>query len=188
MGGGCCDTLPHPAPQRRRRKTLAAGETLGHKDLVPASDPSFSLRDPGARAAFPERTDKRTVRPTDRRWGLDILKTRVISSAGMSPVSCSLHRPFPWQRAGRTSGETRGKLRPQRAPHPGSPAFHGDPAGSHGRGQGDSLLPGSLCVAPLALRAMGQGTGGGWLRIQNPELEFSLGPGTLEARVLGAGE
>lgn len=63
-GGGRCDTS-HPAPQRRRGEPLAA-ETPGHKDRVPASDPSFSPGGPGGSGRAPPES-RRTDGQTDRR-------------------------------------------------------------------------------------------------------------------------
>lgn len=121
------------------------------------------------------RADKRTRRPTDGPWDLDTPKKRVTSSAGMSLVSCSLHRPLPWQIARRVSGETLGKLRPPWGAAPRERGFARDPRRvARGGGSGILCLPGPFHVSPLALWAMEQGTGWGWFRIQDPELEFSV--------------
>ena len=82
----------------------------------------------------------------------------------------------------------RGKLRPLGEPRPGSPAFRGGTAESHRFKQGYSLPPGSPSRLYACSVSDGQCTSRGWIRIQNPELEFSTqAPGFPRLGLWGAG-
>nr|XP_011735569.1 uncharacterized protein LOC105479317 [Macaca nemestrina] len=81
--------------QRRRGKPLAAGETPGHKDLVPAADPSFSRRDRGSARVHRENTH--TDGQTDARTpGPRHLLGGELSSLAGRPSSPALHGPLSW--------------------------------------------------------------------------------------------
>lgn len=170
------DAESHSQPERRSdTKTSCRPQT------------QVSPRDQGARTAFPERTDKRTRRPTDGPWDLDTPKKRVTSSAGVSLVSYSLHRPLPWQIARRVSGETLGKLRPPWGAAPRERGFARDPRRvTREGGLGDSLPPRFL--SRLSACPAGDGTGY-WLGlVPNPGSRagvLCLGSGAPGAGALG---
>lgn len=161
---------PPPATRRRCRQPLAAGDTFGHKDLVPPADPSFSLRPGGSdRVARESRqtdaqTDRRTLGPRHSQETSYFLR-RDVPGLLLAPQTPSR----------RVSGETLGKLRPPWGAAPRERGFARDPRRvARGGGSGILCLPGPFHVSPLALWAMEQGTGWGWFRIQDPELEFSV--------------
>lgn len=157
---------PPPATRRRCRQPLAAGDTFGHKDLVPPADPSFSLRPGGSdRVARESRqtdaqTDRRTLGPRHSQETSYFLR-RDVPGLLLAPQTPSL--------ANRPQGERR-DARETEAPvgrrTPGARLCARSPKSRTGRGLWDSLPPRSL--SRLSACPVGNGTGH-WLGlVPNP--------------------